>query len=145
MKKTYRFNEKKSVRVMQMITIFAFLITLIIVPIIVVIMHFTIGTDLIYAIGIFLAILPCLIPFILLSTFLSNQNEFTRKFLHEIRLELFIANNLDKLYVVKEKLWHEATDENKMIRLSFPQSIKDLMHEIEHKIEILEEVNLNQK
>ena len=91
-----------------------------------------------FGVGYFLLSLPITLVFIMVASSFSTRDEDTRIFLNEIRKELKLAKSIPDLTIVRDKLIKESIDKNNMIRISFPSSVKELIKEIDYKIEILE-------
>ena len=81
-------------------------------------------------------LLPCCIPFIVMSSILSDKNKYASDFLVYIRGKLSKATTLDELIAVEKEFLHLATD-GKMYCLSYPTDLRKIHNEINSKIEIL--------
>jgi len=92
---------------------------------------------LIYPIAYFFLSLPVVLVFIGIASFFSTKDKDTSLFLNEIRQSLKNCKSINDLIIVRKYLIHEAFDENNMIRISYPTSVKSLIKEIDCKIEIL--------
>ena len=91
-----------------------------------------------FGVGYFLLSLPITLVFIMVASSFSTRDKDTRVFLNEIRKELKLAKSIPDLTIVRDKLIKESIDKNNMVRISFPLSVKELIKEIDYKIEILE-------
>ena len=139
----FRFKENRVSEVFGIISIILLLGSLVLPVIIVPIIN--IFTDISFVwmvIPFFISLLPTLV-LVLISNGFSGKDEFTKEFLEEIKLDLNAADNLDKLWGVRYKLWNEAVGESVergTIRLSYPLEIKGLLKSIDAKIEILTKI-----
>ena len=135
--KEYRFKENRISEITGVIGAGVFLLGGLSMIIIFIISLFPNNVDAIYGLVCFLISLPIAALFLGISASFSQCNKFTKVFIEEIKEELAKATTLESLYIVSDKLWDEAVNENKMIRLSYPLTIKKLMDEIHYKIDIL--------
>ena len=137
MKREYRFKENKIARISGNIGFGIFLTGIVSCLVIFISSIFITKLDGIIGIVCFLMSLPLAIVPMVLSYMFSKRDEFTSSFIKEIKSELSEAKTIKDLYKISDKLWLEAVDENKMIRLSYPLEIKKLIDEINFKIDIL--------
>jgi len=138
----YRVVENKTACIISDIGFTIFLSSFIIMWICL-ILSISINRDLVlYGLVIFLLSLPLSGVFIGISTIFSTRDRDTKLFLNEIRQELKQAKTIDSLNIIQEKLEKEAIDKNNMIRISFPLSVKEILKEIEYKLEILKSLDV---
>jgi hypothetical protein len=126
MEKEYRFKESKVASISQMVGIGIFLLGFASIIVTLILSFFVDSIDVSHGLGIFLLSLPIAMVFVIIHFFTSKRDKFTSDFLKEIKLELAQAKTINELQSILDKLWDEAVDENKMIRLSYPLDIKKL-------------------
>lgn len=84
-----------------------------------------------------LLMIPLSIPFILISSALSDKKYYTSQFLEYMREQLESATTLKELLELHQEFMYLATDGG-MYCLSYPISLREIHKEIESKIDILE-------
>jgi len=136
----YRIVENKTASIIGNIGLFIFLSAFLVMGVGVLIGIFFTREYVIYSIGYFLLCLPVILVFLLIAKYFSTIDRDTKKFLYEVRSDLKTVKSISDLEKVKVKLWNEAVDKNNMIRTSFPLSVKELIREIDYKIEILSSI-----
>lgn len=82
-------------------------------------------------------LLPIAVIPILLSDFLSDKNEYTRRFIAYIQNKIDDAETLDELKSIRWEFLELAT-KDKMYCLSFPVNLRYIHRDLNSKIEILE-------
>jgi len=88
-------------------------------------------------------LLPCAIPFLIISFCYSTRDKYTNEFLIYIRKKLNNASNLEELIAIEKEFLRLAT-EDKMYCLSYPVNLKQIHIEINSKIDILQkQINKN--
>jgi hypothetical protein len=140
MNKTYKFKENKVSLISGNIGASIFITGFLTSFIIMLLSLFT-PIDAVYGIVSLLLSFPIASLFVLISNAYSKKDRFTKDFIEEIENNLSNAKNQKELWEIYDKLWAEAIDENNIIRLSYPLSIKDLFKEINYKIDILNKQN----
>jgi hypothetical protein len=138
--KTYKFKENKISLISSNIGVSIFITSFLLIPIILVLSLFT-SINSVFGIGCFLTSLPITLICLIISNVFNKKDNFTKDFIQEIKYDLSKARNQKELWEVYDKLWAEAVDENNMIRLSYPLTIKELFKEINYKIDILNKQN----
>ena len=138
--KTYKFKENKISLISSNIGVSIFITSFLLIPIILVLSLFT-SINSVFGIGCFLISLPITLICLIISNVFNKKDNFTKDFIQEIKYDLSKARNQKELWEVYDKLWAEAVDENNMIRLSYPLTIKELFKEINYKIDILNKQN----
>lgn len=142
-----KFKEKKIVKICQLITVglgilfMICLITPIVTFLLSIIWHnlADVGTY-IFAFG--MLSIPLNIPFLLISSTLSDKKYYTSQFLQYMREQLESATTLKELLELHQEFMYLATDGG-MYCLSYPISLREIHKEIESKIDILEKQSKN--
>jgi len=127
MKIMKEFKEKKIVEILNMIVVIIGILFILSLILAIINYKFLLG----------FLLLPCCLPFIILSWYFSDINEYTDKFLKYIQFELKEATNLDSLYHIKKEFERLAIKDKKYC-LSYPQVLRKIHAEILNKIDILE-------
>ena len=134
----YKVVENKTATIIGNIGLAIFLFS-VMVSIISLLLSLIINKDIaIYGLSVFVLSIPVSALFLMISNCFSTRDKDTRVFLNQIRKELKLAKSIPDLTIVRDKLVKEAVDKNGMIRISFPLSVKELIKEIDYKVEILE-------
>ena len=141
--KNYRWEEKKSVKIINNILMYSMVFGMLIFPFIVFPFLFLIIDKLnpLWMLsGLFIP-MPIMVVLSFIGIFLSDQNSFSRLFINEIKTELNIISTLEDLYKIRDKFENEAHYFDGKIyryRLSYRQTLYNIHKEIYDKIDILE-------
>ena len=127
-----KYEKKKSVKVLETISISLFLIALL--GIILAIFNLK------FLLSIF--IFPCILPIIWISKQLDTIEDYTKEFITYINKKLDSAKNLEDLVEI-QKEFESLAIENKMYCLSDSITIRKLHEKILNQIEILEKYETN--
>lgn len=140
--KNYIINENKYAKIFGNIGLGIFVLAFVSSIILTIISIFKI-VDPVVGLGVLLLSLPITLVPMLISLGLSTRDKQTSKYLNQIRDRISDNFDVDDLKVIRAEFIDEAVDEHKMIRIGYPQSVKNIITELNHKIEVLEKVKNN--
>lgn len=143
--RTYKINENKTANVIGNVGIFLFLGTILIGIIIPILSIFFDSIDPVLGLGVFIGSLPIICIILLISRGFSTIDKDTKLYLFQINRRIGEAKTLEDYWNINNEFVREVIDENKMIRVSYPNQIRDILKELKYKIEILEKMKNNSK
>lgn len=82
-------------------------------------------------------LLPCILPFAITASVLSQKNKYTKEFLAHMREKLSKIRTLEELLEIKKE-FEDLAIKDGVYYLSFPGDLKNIHQEIIYKIDILE-------
>lgn len=95
-----------------------------------------------YGLAIFFpGLLVSLVLNVIWSSF-STLKQQSKLYLNQIRVRIRDAKSLEELKKIEEDFRNETIDDNGMIRISYPSSVKGILNELKYKIDILEKIKL---
>ena len=117
MKKQYEWSENKAYVI---ITIIAAILAILGFFGAIILLSFNLNT-----LGFLSFLLPPAVGLVLLlSSFLSTSNKYTKQFIDKVQQQMGDAKSIDDLIKIREYIIAQAVDENNMIRLSYPGDIR---------------------
>jgi len=124
-----KFKEKRIVIILDIISLIISLCGIVSIFLLIFSEMFLLGFLLIF----------CAIPFFVVSSWLSNKDEYTTEFLAYMRKKLDVAKTLDELLEIEKEFISLAID-GKLYCLSFPNDLRKIQQEINNKIDILQKI-----
>ena len=138
----YKINENKKSEKLKLIGVSSIILCILNIIVSIILHHFDID---IFSVTFTITILLISLAMITLtvSETTSTLDKDTKFFLNEIRKKINEAKTYDEHLVIKHELINECIDDRGLIRLSYPLSIKNLIYEINGKLDLLKKLEEN--
>ena len=138
----YKINENKKSEKLKLIGVSSIILCILNIIVSIILHHFDID---IFSVTFKITILLISLAMITLtvSETTSTLDKDTKFFLNEIRKKINEAKTYDEHLVIKHELINECIDDRGLIRLSYPLSIKNLIYEINGKLDLLKKLEEN--